>query len=127
MQAAARPSKSGSTATPTRTSVPAPAPRVRDFSTPQSGFAIEWDVRTVYDFLFSLSDEKEFPHDLLEIDRAWIGEARTALATAHPDDEMVVGSDIAILVGSFAVEHHELRTVDTFLDALDETPTQSLL
>ena len=127
MQAAARPSKSGSTATPTRTSASAPAPRVRDFSTPQSGFSIEWDVRTIYDFLFSLSDEKEFPHDLLEVDRTWLAEARAALATAHPDEAMVVGSDIAILVGSFAVEHPELRTVDAFLDALDETPTQSLL
>ena len=128
MQAAARPSKTGTTATPSRAPSTAPAgPRVRDFATPPSGFSIEWDIRPIYDFLFSLADEKEFPHDLLEIDRSWLDEARAALSTAHPDEQMVVGSDIAILVGSFAVEHPELRTVDAFLDALDATPTQSLL
>jgi len=124
---AARPSKQTATATaPRPTSAPA-APRVRDFATSAAGFRIEWDIRSIYDFLFSLSDEDDFPHDLLEIDRTWIGEARATLAAAHPDDALVVGSDIAILVGSFAVEHPELRTVDTFLDALEATPTQSLL
>ena len=124
---AARPSKPTATATATRPTSGRTAPRVRDFATSAAGFRIEWDIRSIYDFLFSLSDEDDFPHDLLEIDRTWIGEARATLAAAHPDDALVVGSDIAILVGSFAVEHPELRTVDTFLDALEATPTQSLL
>ncbi len=34
---------------------------------------------------------------------------------------------MAILVAAFAVEHPELTTVDAFLDALEATPTQSLL
>ena len=51
MQAAARPSKTGTIASPTRAPGAAPtAPRVRDFATPPSGFAIEWDIRPIYDF-----------------------------------------------------------------------------
>lgn len=124
---AARPSKPTPIATAPRPTAGGPAPRVRDFATPAAGFRIEWDIRSIYDFLFSLSDEKEFPHDLLEIDRVWVDQARERLAAGHPDEAMVVGSDIAILVGSFAVEHPELRTVDTFLDALEATPTEQLL
>ncbi len=124
---AARPSKQTATATAPRPTSGLTAPRVRDFATSAAGFRIEWDIRSIFDFLFSLSDEDGFPHDLLEIDRTWIGEARATLAAAHPDEALVVGSDIAILVGSFAVEHPELRTVDTFLDALEATPTQALL
>ena len=66
-------------AAPTATRAMAPAnPRVRDFSGSASSFAMTWDVRTIYDFLFSLNDDKDFPHDLLDVDRAWLAEARAA-------------------------------------------------
>jgi DNA-binding transcriptional ArsR family regulator len=129
MQAARPSSRPGATTAPTRTTGPATtgAPRVRDFATPVAGFRIEWDVRTVYDFLFSLSDDHEFPHDLLDADRAWLTESRAALEAAHPDVETLLASEMAIFVAAFAVEHPELTTIDAFLDALDVVPTQELL
>lgn len=103
-------------------------PRVRDFATPAASFALEWDIRTVYDFLFSLNEDPDFPHDLLDEDKAWLAEARAALAAARPDDvEMLLGSEMAILVAAFAVEHPELTTIDAFLDAFEAAPTNEML
>ena len=103
-------------------------PRVRDFATPPASFAVEWDVRTIYDFLFSLNEDHDFPHDLLDEDKAWLAEARAALGTSRPDDvEMLLGSEMAILVAAFAVEHPELTTIDAFLDAFEAAPTNEML
>jgi DNA-binding transcriptional ArsR family regulator len=115
-------------AAPTATRPSAAAnPRVRDFSGSTSSFTITWDVRTVYDFLFSLNFDKDFPHDLLDVDRAWLTEARDALASAHPDDAALIDSEIGIMVAAVAVEHPELTTVDAFLDAFETLPTGTLL
>jgi DNA-binding transcriptional ArsR family regulator len=123
---AARPtSKPGTTATTSR-STPPTAPRVRDFSSPASGFTIEWDVRPVYDFLFSLSDDVDFPHDLLDEDRAWLDAARATLASEHPDETLLT-SETIVLVAALAVIHPETTTIDEFLDMLDATPTQAFL
>lgn len=124
---AARPS-TRSPATPTAPRPGAPSsPQVRDFSGPVSGYAMEWDVRTVYDFLFSLNDDPQFPHDLLEADRTWQTGARAALAEAHPDDVELVDSEFAIMIASLAVEHPEATTVDAFLDILESTPTSAMM
>jgi DNA-binding transcriptional ArsR family regulator len=115
-------------AAPTATRPSAPAnPRVRDFSGSTSSLAITWDVRTIYDFLFSLNDDKDFPHDLADIDRAWLAESRTALAAAHPDDASLIDSEIGIMVAAVAVEHPEITTVDAFLDTFEGLPTGTLL
>ncbi len=73
---AARPTR-----TPTAARRPeAPSgPPVRDFASPAAGYTIEWDVRPVYDFLFSLAKEDDSPEDLPEVDRTWLAEARTAM------------------------------------------------
>ena len=122
-----RPASDTTTATGTR---PAPVgvPRVRDFATPSTSFTIEWDIRTVYDFLFSLNEDYDFPHDLLDEDKAWLAEARARLAEQHPDEvQMLLGSEMSILVAAYAVEHPELTTIDAFLDALETAPTTSML
>jgi DNA-binding transcriptional ArsR family regulator len=103
-------------------------PRVRDFATPSTSFSIEWDIRTVYDFLFSLNEDHDFPHDLLDEDKTWLAEARSALAEQHADEvEMLLGSEMSILVAAYAVEHPELTTVDAFLDAFEAAPTNEML
>ncbi|HEX6869153.1 MAG TPA: metalloregulator ArsR/SmtB family transcription factor [Candidatus Limnocylindrales bacterium] len=110
----------------TRQAVPA-APRVRDFSGQATGYAIVWDVRSVYDFLFSLNEDDEFPHDLLDEDRAWRDAARADLLAAMPDDAPLISSEIAIMVAAVAVEHPEVTTVEAFLDVFESTPTPALL
>lgn len=44
---------------------------VRDFTTAAPAFAIEWDVRPAYDFLFSLSNDSGSTDDLPAQDREW--------------------------------------------------------
>lgn len=115
-------------AAPVATRPAAPAtPRVRDFSGQATSYAIAWDVRSVYDFLFSLNEDDDFPHDLLEADRAWRDDARAALLAAMPEDAPLIGSEVAIMVAAVAVEHPEVATVDAFLDVLESTPTPELL
>ena len=126
---AARPTTSRSTATkvPARPSGSS-TPQVRDFAAPSTGFAIEWDVRTIYDFLFSLSGEGPKAADLSEADRAWLDDARGRL----PDDVRdefggIFASELGIYMASLAVERPDLQTIDQFVDALEAIPTDALL
>ena len=124
---AARPTSRHPAAPMTTRPTPPAAPRIRDFSGQATSFTITWDVRSVYDFLFSLNDDDEFPHDLLDLDRAWRNEARAALIAALPDDAPLIGSEIAIMVAAVAIEHPEATSVDAFLDTFESTPTPALV
>ena len=53
-------------------------PPVRDFAGGRS-FAVEWDVRPVFDFMFSLSPDAGRTDDLPADDRRWLTEAKAAL------------------------------------------------
>lgn len=106
----------------------APRPHVRDFSAGAASVSIEWDVRPVYDFLFSLTDEAGATDDLPEADRTWLREARASM----PDDvrtefESMFAPELGIYVAAFAVIRPDLRTVDAFVDALETVPTDELL
>jgi DNA-binding transcriptional ArsR family regulator len=104
------------------------SPPVRDFASPAAGFTIEWDVRPVYDFLFSLAKEEDSPEDLPEADRTWLAEARAAMATELGDSaDAVFAQAMAVHVAAVAVERPELRTVAAFLDAVDTVPTPDLV
>jgi DNA-binding transcriptional ArsR family regulator len=97
----------------------APArPAVRDF-TGGATYTIEWDVRPVYDFLFSLSDDAGTTDDLPASDRQWLTDARSALP---PDLRASVSwlyeHDVAIHVATWAVQHPELTTARAFVDAI---------
>jgi len=123
-------------ARPTRPSAPTPAarrgapasPPVRDFATPAAGYTIEWDVRPVYDFLFSLAKDEDSPEDLPEVDRTWLAEARAAMAAELGDTaDTEFAQAMAVHVAAVAVERPELRTVPAFLDAIDTIPTPDLV
>jgi DNA-binding transcriptional ArsR family regulator len=123
-------------ARPTRRSAPAPAarrnapasPPVRDFASPASGFTIEWDVRPVYDFLFSLAKEEDSPEDLPEADRTWLEAARASTVAELGDPaEQEFAQAMAVHVAAVAVERPELRTVEAFLDAIEAVPTPDLV
>src|SRR5918999_595187 len=93
-------------------------PAVRDFSGGAT-YTIEWDVRPVYDFLFSLSDDAGSTSDLPAADRQWLTDARSSLPQ---DVRASVGRlfehEVAVQIATFAVEHPELRTPRQFVDAL---------
>ena len=127
---AARPassSRSTGTSTAVRPTPPA-TPRVRDFATPAVGFTIEWDVRPVFDFLFSLTSEVGKTEDLPEVDRTWLRDARAAVPEAIRDEfDGVFASEMGIYVAAFAVERPDLTTVDAFVEAVDTVSTDDLL
>jgi len=57
---------------------------VRDFTGGRVDQAIEWDVRTVYDFLFSLSEDAGTTDDLPAEDRRWLTQNWAELAKFQP-------------------------------------------
>ena len=92
---------------------------VRDFSGGGT-YTIEWDVRPVYDFLFSLSEDAGSTDDLPAADRQWLTDARSSLPQ---DPRASVGRlfehEVAVQVATFAVERPELRTPRQFVEALE--------
>lgn len=127
---AARPtsaSRSAGTSTAVR-STPPTMPRVRDFATPAVGFTIEWDVRPVFDFLFSLTSEAGKTEDLPETDRTWLRDARAGVPEAIRDEfEGVFASEMGIYVAAFAVQRPDLTTVDAFVEAVEAASTDDLM
>jgi DNA-binding transcriptional ArsR family regulator len=124
-RAATRPS-TRSLATATAREAAARVP-VRDFTAGATGFTIEWDVRSVYDFLFSLSEDAGSTEDLPVEDRRWLKESRAALATlGHPHLE-VLRHDVAVHTAAFAVARPWLRTVESFVDGLESEGPAPLL
>jgi DNA-binding transcriptional ArsR family regulator len=109
---------------------PAPAlPRaaVRDFSG-AGGYAIEWDVRPVYDFVFSLSDDAGSTDDLPAADRKWLTDARASLPQdVRASVSRLFEHEVAIQVATFAVEHPELRTPREFVDALEAAKPKDVI
>jgi DNA-binding transcriptional ArsR family regulator len=97
----------------------APRPPVRDFTAGASSFAIEWDVRSVYDFLFSLSEDAGSTEDLPAEDRRWLKESRAALDAVGNPLAGVLQHDVAVHMAAFAVPRPWLRTVGGFLDGLE--------
>ncbi len=97
---------------------------VRDFSrAATTPYAVEFDVRTVYDFLLSLSKDAGTTEDLPETDRVWLREAKASLPAAlrtELDDRF--GADICVVVAGLAVGRPELvdaRSFVEFLRAID--------
>src|SRR6266545_1851565 len=100
----------GSTSAGRRSTRPRSATRTRATETPASGtraivrdftrgasspLEISFDVRTTYDFVFSLSDDAGSTEDLLPDDRAWLTEAKTALRAKVGAEAMTVyGSEL---------------------------------
>ena len=93
---------------------PAEAPArspVRDFTGGGTSHVIEWDVRPVYDFLFSLTDEAGATDDIPADDREWLREGRAAL-TDQAKSELIqlCEDDLAVHLAAFVVERRQLGT-----------------
>ena len=104
-----------------------PAPRVRDF-TGGTGYTIEWDVRPVYDFLFSLSGDAGSTDDLPAADRAWLTDALASLPQdVRSSVSRLFESELAIQIGIYAVDRPEIRTPDDFVAAIAAAPPTEVL
>ncbi len=103
--------------------VTAPAsPRVRDLRRPGSGPIIEWDVRTAYDFVFSLSDDAGASDDLPAPDRAWLKEAKATLRESLGDDLELYGKELCVVLAGLAVDRPEIVDAASLLAVLERTP-----
>lgn len=107
----------------------APArPAVRDFTGSAAGQVIEWDVRPVYDFLFSISGVAGATDDLPADDRRWLTEARAALPDAQGDVfKRICDTDLSIHLAAFVVERPDAATVDQLIAALEGAGPAALL
>lgn len=124
---ATRPTTSRAT---TRSSARPPTPvrpPVRDFAG-GGAVTVEWDVRPVFDFMFSLSTEAGATDDLPAPDRQWLTATRAALPTEIRSDVRAFDrTELAIHVASWAVDHPELQTVAAFVAALEAAPTVDVM
>lgn len=103
-------------------------PAVRDFTGGAVGHVIEWDVRPVYDFLFSLSNDAGSTEDLPAEDRRWLKDARAALPEEQgPTLKRVADSDLAVHIATFVVERRGIATSDELVDALEAAGPATLL
>ncbi|HXG39816.1 MAG TPA: hypothetical protein VNJ28_02640, partial [Candidatus Limnocylindrales bacterium] len=104
-----------------RTTAPpdaAGAPRVRTFGG-AAGYAIEWDVRNAYDFVFSLSGDAGSTEDLPAADRAWLSETRAALpASIERDRQALFGTELCLNIAALAVEEPDARDAAGFVAAV---------
>ena len=97
-----------------------PRPAVRDFSGGGTGFRMEWDIRPVYDFIFSLSADDDWDHDIADEDRAVVVAGRERVRTeTDPEAASIFEDHVGIHVASFAVERPELQTARQAVDAIE--------
>lgn len=103
-------------------------PAVRDFTGGAAGHVLEWDVRPVYDFMFSMSGEIGSSDDLTLADREWVTESRAKLS---PKQRVVFDrmceTQTAIHLASFVVEHQSVDTADALVEALEAEGPATLL
>jgi len=94
---------------------------VRDFRGTAASYKIEWDVRTVYDFVISLSGEAGSTDDLPPADRRWLTEARAALSgPVRADREALFGSELCINIAEHLVDRPDIASPAAFAKAVGE-------
>lgn len=92
---------------------------VRDFSrTAAAPYRVEFDVRTVYDFVFSLSDDAGSTDDLPASDRAWLTESKATLRRRTGDALDLYASELCIVLAGLAVDRPEVRDAADFVAML---------
>jgi DNA-binding transcriptional ArsR family regulator len=99
---------------------------VRDFRGTAAGYRIEWDIRTVYDFIISLSDDAGSTDDLPPADRRWLTEARAALLPSiRADREALLGSELCINIAELAVDRPDATSPAALVAAVSELDRQT--
>lgn len=84
---------------------------VRDLTRTGASYRIDWDVRTAYDFIFSLSGDAGSTDDLPAPDREWLIETRKALPVdVQTGITDLFESELAIHAGVLLVDEPDIRT-----------------
>ena len=103
-------------------------PAVRDFTGGAAGHVIEWDVRPVYDFLFSLTGEAGKTDDLPAADRRWVESSKAALTERERDIFARFGeTEVAVHLAAYVVEHRDIETADALVAAFEKAGPTPLL
>jgi DNA-binding transcriptional ArsR family regulator len=88
---------------------------------------VEFDVRTIYDFMVSLSDDAGSTEDLPAVDREWLKSARGALPElARRDREGFLANEAFLGALVVAVEHPAARTSAELVEAIRTTDARAL-
>jgi DNA-binding transcriptional ArsR family regulator len=97
------------------------APRVRDFSGGLGGgLRVDYDARTVYDFVFSLSDDVGTTEDLPAVDRRWLAGAREEMRALFGETFEMYGATLCIMLAGLAVDRPEVSTAARFVDLVTD-------
>jgi DNA-binding transcriptional ArsR family regulator len=102
------------------TTVEAPkpsGPRVRGIGLSGAPVEIQWDVRSAYDFVMSLSHEIGQTEDLPATDRRWLTEAKASLAEELGGADQV-DDDLALAAAALVVDRPEVRTARDLVELL---------
>ncbi len=103
-------------------------PLVRDFSGGRAvPVRVEFDVRPVYDFVFSLSDEVGETDDLPAADRRWLSSAKADLRARVGEALDLYGSELCIVLAGLAVDQAGVRSAADFVALVDSTPDDGIL
>jgi DNA-binding transcriptional ArsR family regulator len=105
-----------------------PRPIVRDLTPGGVSWRIDWDVRTAYDFVFSLSGDAGSTDDLPAADRQWLHDSREALdPEARAGAKELFENELAIHTGVLVVDVPAVRTSADFVDLVAETSPEDLM
>jgi DNA-binding transcriptional ArsR family regulator len=101
---------------------------VRDLTRGGASFRIDWDVRSAFDFVFSLSGDAGSTDDLPAPDREWLVTNRADL----PEDvrtgiEDLFESELAIHAGVLLVDRPDARTSADFVELVESTSPEDLV
>jgi DNA-binding transcriptional ArsR family regulator len=111
-----------------RTVDDAPRAIVRDLTRGAATYRIDWDVRTAFDFIFSLSGDAGRTDDLPAADRTWLAETREALPgqirTGITD---LFESELAIHAGVLLVDQPDVRTAADVVALVERLSPRDLL
>jgi DNA-binding transcriptional ArsR family regulator len=110
-----------------RDSATAPSARVRDMRAPSAGPAVEWDVRTAYDFVFALSDDAGATDDLPSADRAWLAEAKADLKSQVGEATELYGKEFCVVLAGLAVDRPEVTDAASLVALLRRVPDDTVV
>jgi DNA-binding transcriptional ArsR family regulator len=101
---------------------------VRDLTRIGASYRIDWDVRTAYDFIFSLSGDAGSTDDLPAPDRAWLTDTRKLLPQDVQDAiELLFESELAIHAGVLLVDQPDVRTSGDVVALVESTSPTDLV
>jgi DNA-binding transcriptional ArsR family regulator len=101
---------------------------VRDLTRGGASFRIDWDVRTAYDFIFSLSGDAGSTDDLPAPDRDWLTETRKSLPGDVQDAiQFLFQSELAIHAGVLIVDEPDVRTSADVVALVESTEPLDLV